>query len=279
MKNNFIQKYFQGWSIKVHEGVCIEDIYRIISKEEGIFSDKSKFIQTASSLYAKVFCSFLKYNNHLSKIYIKQYLFRSYFDFIKHLFRDSRAKRSFQASLMLRKFGFNAPQPLGIMEKKIGFLTTDSIFIAVDVPDSISLGDVLKGFDINKSEAGLHKKRKIIHDFGSTVGLMHYNGIIHGDTRLGNVLVQRNEDDYKFWFIDNERTKRFLKPSLRLFVKNLDQINIRAEVSNTDRLRFIKAYGERQSLTAEEIRNLSRMVMKRTRRRQEKRAARKVKST
>jgi tRNA A-37 threonylcarbamoyl transferase component Bud32 len=72
---------------------------------------------------------------------------------------------------------------------------------------------------------------------------MHAAGIFHGDLRLGNVLVQKNEGQWRFFFIDNERTKKFyhLPDSLRL--KNLVQVNMfREGISRTDRLRFFKAY-------------------------------------
>jgi tRNA A-37 threonylcarbamoyl transferase component Bud32 len=72
---------------------------------------------------------------------------------------------------------------------------------------------------------------------------MHAAGIFHGDLRLGNVLVQKNEGQWRFFFIDNERTKKFyhLPDSLRL--KNLVQVNMfREGISRTDHLRFFKAY-------------------------------------
>jgi predicted unusual protein kinase regulating ubiquinone biosynthesis (AarF/ABC1/UbiB family) len=72
---------------------------------------------------------------------------------------------------------------------------------------------------------------------------MHAAGIFHGDLRLGNVLVQKNEGQWRFFFIDNERTKKFYRLPSRLRLKNLVQINMfRYDIGNTDRLRFFKAY-------------------------------------
>jgi hypothetical protein len=72
---------------------------------------------------------------------------------------------------------------------------------------------------------------------------MHAKGIFHGDLRLGNVLVVREGQKWRFFFIDNERTKKFYLLPNRLRLKNLVQINMfRSGITNTDRMRFFKAY-------------------------------------
>jgi len=66
---------------------------------------------------------------------------------------------------------------------------------------------------------------------------MHAGGIFHGDLSIGNVLVVREEQKWRFFFIGNERTKKFYRLHARLRLKNLVQINMfRYGINNTEPL-------------------------------------------
>ena len=78
---------------------------------------------------------------------------------------------------------------------------------------------------------------------GETIGKMHAAGIFHGDLRSGNVFVKKVDDEWEFFLLDNERTKKYNRIRNRLRLKNLVQINMFKEgLSRTDRMRFFKAY-------------------------------------
>jgi len=87
-------------------------------------------------------------------------------------------------------------------------------------------------------------RREMIRAFGRTIGRMHAKNIFHGDLRLNNVLLRREGGNWRFFFLDNERTKKFNKLPLRRRIQNLVQINMTpAEVmGKTDRMRFFKEY-------------------------------------
>jgi hypothetical protein len=106
---------------------------------------------------------------------------------------------------------------------------------------------------------------------------MHADGIFHGDLRPGNVLAWKEMDstgspqgdNWHFFFLDNERTKKFRKLPERLRLKNLVQINMfePGEVSNTDRMRFFKEYWARNKESGLEKAALIKSVLNKTRRR------------
>lgn len=254
-----------GWSLDIHPEVALDETFKLLSHEGRICLDKNLYRKVASSDNAKVFFSSFCIKNKPVGVYVKHYLFRSSIDFIKHLFRSSRGKRAFNASLMLRQNKFNAPEPLVLIQKKIGPFFTQSLLVSKEAPCSASLSSYIKDMTNEHPDSLPGLKKQLLVEFGATIGRMHSIGIIHGDLRLSNVLVQRCEDKTLFWFIDNERTRQFKSVPLRLVRKNLVQINMfRTNISNTDRMRFMKAYAHERGLPKEEIRKIARLVINRT---------------
>ena len=261
----YIRQSYLGWSLDIHPDVSIDEVYKLLSPDGRVCLDKNTHRQVVSSGNARVFFTTLCLKNKPAGVYVKHYLFRSIVDFLKHLFRSSRGKRAFKASLMLRQHEFNAPEPVTLMQKKTGPFFTQSTLISKAAPCSASLSSYLKNISEEKRDSLPVLKRDLLTQFGSTIGRMHSKGIIHGDLRLSNVLTQKCEDKILFWFIDNERTRQFKSVPLRLVRKNLVQINMfRTNITNTDRMRFMKAYAHARGLSKEETRKIVRLVTDRT---------------
>ena len=97
---------------------------------------------------------------------------------------------------------------------------------------------------------------------------MHKLGIFHGDLRAGNILLQHNDQRRCFFLIDNERTRQFTAIPLRLIIKNLVQLNmVQTGITNTDRMRFLKAYNEQLLFPDNVIRLLCEQTMRKTNKR------------
>ena len=78
---------------------------------------------------------------------------------------------------------------------------------------------------LGKAPVPLEKADRFRDLFGQEVGRLHAAGFVHGDLRWGNVLVQHaNMARPVFWFIDNDRTKKYRKIPARLRLMNLAQI-------------------------------------------------------
>jgi serine/threonine protein kinase len=94
------------------------------------------------------------------------------------------------------------------------------------------------------TSAHLRDKREFIDALGGTIGRMHSAGIFHGDLRPGNIFAAETSGKQQFFFLDNERTKRFRLLPNRLRLKNLVQMNMLLveTITNTDRMRFFRAY-------------------------------------
>jgi hypothetical protein len=232
--------------------------------------EQDEFIKIPSSQYTNVFkCNFY-INGTRCPLYLKQYLCRSIWDFLKHFFRPSPAKRSFNASFMLQKNELCTPIVIGLFERRIGPFLIDNLLLTKEVEDNELMWRCLTDMSRAPCKGALARKRNLIKRFGETVGQMHFRGIFHGDLRLGNVLVRQKNRDLQFFFLDNERTKKFKRLPARLRLKNLVQINMfREGITDTDRMRFFRKYCSRNIRDKKAIKVLAKNVLKKTERRLE----------
>jgi len=257
-----------SWDVLVRRGYSLEDVKAVISADGKVCSDQNRFKKVPSSNFTCVYRATANYQGKQRNIYLKGYLFRGWFDFIKHLFCATRAKKSFKASILLRQNGFNAPEPLVLMEKIIGPFGTGSILITEEIEDSVQLDNYLRNLAEKNDFDAVRQKRQIISKLGNLVGNLHRCGISHGDLRIGNILVQKNAGQTKFFLIDNERTRQYREIPFRLRLKNLVQVNMfRQSITNTDRMRFLKSYVNCINFDRNQVRRLCRRVVRKTKKR------------
>lgn len=235
---NIIRK--DGWTIRVLRSFSEHDIRELLMLNDTCAGPLTK---VQSSDFTRVFRGSISHKGAKHELYLKQYLCRSALDFMKHLFRPSRARRAFNASLMLRQNGFDAPGVVGLFERRFGPFCTENALLTEEVEAGRSMVEVLNDLCRDASAGALARKRALIKAFAETVGRMHARGIFHGDLRLGNVLAVQQGENLRFFFIDNERTREFHHLPSRLRLKNLVQVNMFIHgITNTDRLRFFGAY-------------------------------------
>jgi len=265
LDTEFNNLQIHNWKIRIHKEFLncnIKDLFLLHNKNT---PEQSAFVKVPSSEYTNVFKCDVCINGTVHSLYLKQYICRSAWDFLKHLFRASPAKRSFRASIMLQNNGHDAPIVIGLFERRTGPFLIDNLLLTREVKNAKSIVQCLAEMSRTLRQDTLLRKRNLIECFGETVGQMHSKGIFHGDLRLGNVLVQQKEEAWRFFFIDNERTKKFRKLPARLRLKNLVQINMFQEnISNMDRMRFYRKYCARNTKTKKAENALAKHVLKKT---------------
>jgi tRNA A-37 threonylcarbamoyl transferase component Bud32 len=243
LPESFEKMRMDNWTILIRKNFPKHDIRNMVAEKDSSAEEQGRFVRVPSSDYTHVFKCNLSLDSVAHPLYLKKYLSRSTLDFVKHLFRSSRAKRAFNATLMLQKNGFDAPVVVGLFEQRTGPFCAGNLLLTEEIENSKSMPQLLTDFCQKSAGDNSIRKRALIEAFGEIIGRMHAKGIFHGDLRLGNVLVVREERKWRFFFIDNERTKKFYRLPPRLRLKNMVQINMfRSGITNTDRLRFFKAY-------------------------------------
>lgn len=178
-------------------------------------------------------------------IYCKVFLPRSVLERLKQVLRGSRAKRATDNATLLEKLGFNTPKVLGSgTSSHYSWLATEGV-------NAVGLGDYadkcLRG---KLSPTRLQWKREIITALATLLGQLHKQGVIHGDLRLNNILIDTQKKSPYFYLVDNERNKYFSTDGKKipeeLIIKNLVQVALLFPpfASKTDRCRFINVYRE-----------------------------------
>ena len=236
---------------------------------------RGPFERVSSSRFSRVYRCRIGFFGTVHNLYLKQYLHRSAWDILKHLFRPSRAERAFKASLMLIRNGLLSPKVIAVGELKYGLLCTRTFLVTREVDNARSVCDLLADDLCGDNHNIGAQKRSFICEFAHVVGRMHAVGIFHGDLRLGNVLARKVDGGWEFFFLDNERTRKVAYLPLHLRIKNLVQISmLRAEaITNTDRLLFARVYFRHNPVSSAVQKAWIRRVVSKTNKRLQKKAA------
>lgn len=260
----------QGWIIYLHAEFPSELAQWILANMGS--PEAGGLEPVAASRYARVFQGVTVVQGQRYHVFVKHYLHRSLIDLGKHLFRPGRAMRALEASALLNACDLHCPVVMSTALHKpsvLGWpglrrlpLCLKSVAVTLAVENTSPLYVCLR--ELNDRLI----RRRFLRALGREIGQMHAQGIFHGDLRTGNVLIQTLAHGWRFWFLDNERTRRFRVLPKYLVVRNLVQLHIYIEdLTNTDRYCFFQAYQEVVQQTRLEQRRLVRQVWEKTRKR------------
>ncbi|MFO8084698.1 MAG: lipopolysaccharide kinase InaA family protein [Desulfobacterales bacterium] len=224
----------------------------------------------ASSAFARVY----RFEFSGKFYYYKKFFSRNAFESFKNIVRGDRAARSLRGDLLLQKKGFNAPKCM-MIGKKGGdvFMVTEAIGEGKDL-----IRYVGKEFSVGMGRNKILEKRNLCKLLGEQIGRLHAEGIIHGDLRWGNVVIEKlSPSEIRVWFLDNERTAGFRSISEKKRLVNLVQMNMIpfSTITFTDRMRFYIAYLSQNPDLIPHKKGLALKVLKKTAIRFNRKSARK----
>ena len=160
---------------------------------------------------------------------------------LKDQLRRSRALGSWRHGLALAAAGFNAPLAI-VVGMESGLRLTRREFILTAQIAGTPLPDYLR----RAGAPGLTAKRDNIRSLARVVRRFHEIGFVHGDLVATNIfVVQRGKANLEFYFMDNDRTRRYPSWLRQWFWKrNLIQLNRMPlpGISLQDRICFLHAY-------------------------------------
>jgi len=111
--------------------------------------------------------------------------------------RDGKAKKSFDNAMRLQDMGVNTPEPIGIIEFFKTGLLESSYFISLYEP-----------YDFTIREVFHHKvddTTQILKEFALFSYDLHQKGVWHVDYSLGNILITKINNNYRFSLVDINR--------------------------------------------------------------------------
>ncbi|MCX8043947.1 MAG: lipopolysaccharide kinase InaA family protein [Desulfobacterota bacterium] len=164
---------------------------------------------------------------------------------LKQLVCPTRARKSWRAAHGLLVRGFDTPQPLALVEKRIGPYVRETYFITRWISAAQELNEYVlaEGF-------GDHKAA-FIASLATTIRRLHEQGIYHADLKSNNILVVPDrEHGWRFYFVDLDRVSFDRRLSFRKRARTLAQINasVAASITVRDRLQFFRIYAKETAL-------------------------------
>jgi len=141
------------------------------------------------------------------------------------VFRDSKAKRSYDNSLKLKGL---VPEPIGYVEYHQWGMLQDSYFLSEEFMYDFTIREVLLAQDFSD-------RLNILEKFSYFTYMLHETGAEHLDYSPGNILIKKVNGEYQFKVIDINRM-RFGTLSMQKRLENFAKL----WASDTD-LKFIAA--------------------------------------
>jgi serine/threonine protein kinase len=202
---------------------------------------------------------------------VREFYLKIYYptETLKDLFRDSQAFRAMRQGIALSDRGFHVPVTIAAgEEREIRFLKR--AFLLTRAIEAVPLPLFIRDhYSFPLNPGALKAKRAHLKQLALEIRRMHQVGFVHGDLIPNNILVQAKEDTITFFYLDNDRTKRY--PAWfpeRLWRRNLVQLNrfVLPGIFLEDRMRFLKFYLSVKCWGGKE-RRLAQWLEKKTRKR------------
>lgn len=134
--------------------------------------------------------------------------------FVYTFFKPTKAKKSFLNAKKLIDLKINTPKPIAYVEYKKFGLLDKSYYISER-----------EKYDFTIREVFHHKVdnyQEILKEFTKFTYNLHKKGVWHVDYSLGNILITKKEDKYKFSIVDINRMV-FKKISVEEGLKNFNK--------------------------------------------------------
>jgi len=175
-----------------------------------------------------------------SKSYVlKRYDRRNWVYSFRHIFRKSRALRTWLAAWNFLVRGVPVPEPLVCLEERTCRLLGRSYLLSEYLEGKQSLAALWP-------ELTSDHKNILVLQAARLLGNVHRSGCIHGDTNWDNILVRREGNEFDVSLVDFDCSRIFLrmKPEKALrdighFLRDLDRFE---SVDDKFRHRFINLW-------------------------------------
>ena len=204
--------------------------------------------------------------------YLKIYHHSRSFGAVKDIFRDSKAFRALKQGVALSEEGFHVPLAVAAGEEREHRTLKRTFLLTLGV-EGYGLPLFLRNrFAAPFEVLALREKRECVRKLALETRRLHQLGFVHGDLVPSNILLRSEEGGVAFFFMDNDRTRRY--PAWlpqRLWKRNLIQLNrfVLPGISLQDRMRFLRCYLEKKSWGKNDRRLIQWLEKKTRKRRQE----------
>ncbi|MBI3849505.1 MAG: hypothetical protein HY298_04325 [Verrucomicrobia bacterium] len=230
---------------------CLEDNLRFTAKTIGglrwwvrleFFDDKLRALlenpDTALENCAKLFKSGPNRQSTVGSfdgLVLKRFNIKNRLNYVKDLFRPSRAFRAYQKAYHLELLGFPTPRPLAAAERRVLRVLTRSYLVSAEIPGATDLGVLLR--------PAQRPPRDLVKQTAELIAQLHEEGFSHSDLKETNIV---RDHTGKLFLLDLDALSYVRQLPDQLAAADLDRLARAAakypNVARTDRVLFLRAY-------------------------------------
>jgi hypothetical protein len=153
-----------------------------------------------------------------------------------NFFRKSKAQRSFEYALELKKRGIGTPEPIAYYELKTPLLFKKSYYLSEQVACDLTYRELTHDFNYPDYDA-------ILRAFTRFTFLLHEKGIKFLDHSPGNTLIKKVDSTYEFFLVDLNRME-FKQMNFEERIRNFDRLTIHKSMVEIMSDEYAKCSGE-----------------------------------
>lgn len=192
-------------------------------KVNPLFVHLNDFIKNLPSNYNKMGKTIYKGRNELKEIeyngvtmVIKSFRIPNIVNRIAYgIFRDSKAKRSYDYAHLILEKGIGTPAPVGYYTSRKWFLFSESYYVCLKSECPHTYKEIMDG-----KHPGTEK---IVKAIATLTAHIHKNNMLHKDYSRGNILFKEEENGIKLEIIDLNRI-RFHKIGMEEGCRNFERL-------------------------------------------------------
>lgn len=144
---------------------------------------------------------------------VKRFNYKGFFHFIMRLLFGSRARRLYTISCELAEKGLPVPEPIAYHD--LTWKQRNAFYLSSVVDNAMSFANLyLRGHFQSEEIASL---------LGKAVAELHTAGVVHGDLKWTNILLQDDAGRKTIFFIDLDQTRLYKNPKMSGISRDLSR--------------------------------------------------------
>ncbi len=173
----------------------------------------------------------LKVGQHELNVVAKRNIRKKIFATLWDCLRNSRALKAWKMSFAMIHRGIPVAQPLAVLERRIGPVLVNSIFITETVEPAVNLRIFLTSIlPVLTAKEKRNAKIVLIEKLATIIKKMHINGFSHRDMKASNILIRN---------ISIENPNNIIPENMQIILVDLDGLKLKRRTSEKDQLRAL----------------------------------------
>jgi len=197
-----------------------------------------------------------------TSLFIKRYFPTRRLDYVKYLFKPSRAMTEWRANMLLSRVNVQTVKPIAVGEKRTFGIWRGSVLVLEAILPQITLGAYL-----GNGQREVPGASRLAVTLGTCVARLHNSGLMHRDLHANNILLRVNESGAQcVYLVDLHEVWRFVCLPRGMCIWDLAMLNGTLFVRRRHRITFLRAYLKERNISHRKLKTWARDVDRRTRR-------------